>query len=77
MPTGTSLSAELGKNITTRYFKKEHSHEVFLTRILLQGIHLNQRGRIVDTFENPWQEHGQKAVQSYRRAGKLNFGEER
>ncbi len=24
-----------------------------------------------------WQEHGQKAVQSYRRAGKLNFGEER
>ena len=30
------------------------------------------------TFEESFlQEHGKKAVQSYRRAGKLNFGEKR
>ena len=50
-------------------------------RILLQGDKLEKSNNILATSctfdEIFWQEHGQKAVQSYRKAGKLKFGEER
>ena len=59
---------------------KEYYYRVIKSseKIFLQGNKkLGKRNTILFTAAKFWQEHGQKAVQSYRRAGKLRFGEER
>ena len=63
---------------------KEYYYQVIITIITTQGNY-NSSQKVTTlllpvqfTFEECFlQEHGKKAVQSYRRAGKLNFGEKR
>ena len=63
---------------------KEYYYQVIITIITTQQGNYNSSKKVTNllpvkfTFEESFlQEHGRKAVQSYRRAGKLNFGEKR